>query len=58
MDKPRPLNDLWRVDIRGIPCQVKGEYAKIMIENMIRENTRFKLALYKIKKEVLETLGH
>lgn len=47
---PRPEGNIWRVDIMGYPCFVKGEHAKDHLEQVARELARMKMALHRILK--------
>jgi len=48
--RPAPLNDMWRVDVSGYPCSVRGEHAKDHLEAVNRQMARMKMALHRISK--------
>jgi hypothetical protein len=49
--RPAPADDMWRVDVAGIPISVRGEAAKDHLEAVVRQMARMKLALNKLKWE-------
>lgn len=51
IDRPRstPENDMWRVDVAGYPCYVKGKSAYEHLEYINREYGRLKMLEFKLR---------
>lgn len=49
MSHPMPVNDIWRVDVAGIPVDVRGEHARDHLQEINQKMARMKLALHKLK---------
>lgn len=48
-NKPRPEKDLWRVDVAGYPCYVKGESTYKHLEFINREYGRLRVLEFKLR---------
>ena len=44
------MSDKWRVDVRGYPITVLGEYARDFLDKHNSEYNRMKMALHRILK--------
>lgn len=44
-----PVSDMWRVDVAGVPVNVRGKNAYLHLQNVNRQLAKMKLALHKIK---------
>lgn len=45
-----PADDMWRVDVAGVPVSVRGEQAKIHLEQVNGQLAKMKMALHRISK--------
>jgi hypothetical protein len=57
MSDTGPPNDLWRVDVAGIPVMVKGKPSYEFLQSINTERARMKLALHRILKMDPEEWG-
>lgn len=48
--RPGPEGDIWRVDVEGYACHVKGEHAKDHLEQVNRKLAKMKMALHRISR--------